>query len=188
GRAGSALRVRRPFPRRSGLRPRRRTSAARGGGRRQARAPPARSCAAPGGGCRGRRGGPSRRSRGGARSRARRNWFRRRRPGRGRVSRVEKIRLRRLARAPGPHVSSHRSEPASSGVRMARWQKLVRSLVGKKAIMAVTGLVLFLFVVAHLLGNLKVFEGPAKFDAYAAGLRAIGAPERGERVVRMVER
>ena len=70
---------------------------------------------------------------------------------------------------------------------MARWQKLVRSLVGKKAIMAVTGL-LFLFVVAHLLGNLKVFEGPAKFDAYAAGLRAIGAPERGERVVRMVER
>ena len=51
---------------------------------------------------------------------------------------------------------------------MARWQKLVRSLVGKKAIMAVTGL-LFLFVVAHLLGNLKVFEGPAKFDAYGQG-------------------
>ena len=71
---------------------------------------------------------------------------------------------------------------------MSRWQTFFRSLVGKKAIMAVTGLVLFLFVVAHLLGNLKVFEGPAKFDAYAAGLRAIGAPERGERVVRMVER
>jgi len=62
---------------------------------------------------------------------------------------------------------------------MARWQKLVRSLVGKKAIMAVTGLILFLFVVAHLLGNLKVFEGPAKFNAYAAGLRAIGAPILG---------
>ena len=62
---------------------------------------------------------------------------------------------------------------------MARWQMLVRSLVGKKAIMAVTGLVLFLFVIAHLLGNLKVFEGPAKFDAYAAGLRAIGAPVLG---------
>ena len=62
---------------------------------------------------------------------------------------------------------------------MARWQTFVRSLVGKKTIMAVTGLILFLFVVAHLLGNLKVFEGPAKFNAYAAGLRAIGAPILG---------
>jgi len=62
---------------------------------------------------------------------------------------------------------------------MARWQMLVRSLVGKKAIMAVTGLLLLLFVVAHLLGNLKVFEGPAKFDAYAAGLRSVGAPFLG---------
>jgi len=62
---------------------------------------------------------------------------------------------------------------------MSRWQSFFRSLVGKKAIMAVTGLILFLFVVAHLLGNLKVFEGPAKFNAYAAGLRAIGAPILG---------
>ena len=62
---------------------------------------------------------------------------------------------------------------------MSRWQTFFRSLVGKKAIMAVTGLILFLFVVAHLLGNLKVFEGPAKFNAYAAGLRAIGAPILG---------
>lgn len=42
--------------------------------------------------------------------------------------------------------------------------------------MAVTGLVLFLFVVAHLLGNLKVFEGPERFNAYAEGLRTVGAP------------
>ena len=62
---------------------------------------------------------------------------------------------------------------------MSRWQSFFRSLVGKKAIMAVTGLILFLFVVAHLLGNLKVFEGPAKFNAYAAGLRTIGAPILG---------
>ncbi len=62
---------------------------------------------------------------------------------------------------------------------MARWKTFVRSLVGKKTIMAVTGLILFLFVVAHLLGNLKVFEGPAKFNAYAAGLRTIGAPILG---------
>jgi len=51
-----------------------------------------------------------------------------------------------------------------------------RSLVGKKVIMAVTGVILFLFVVGHLLGNLKVFEGPEHFNAYAEGLRTVGAP------------
>src|SRR5690349_17453561 len=53
---------------------------------------------------------------------------------------------------------------------------IVRSLVGKKAIMAVTGVILFLFVVGHLLGNLKVFQGAAHFNAYAEGLRTVGAP------------
>jgi len=52
----------------------------------------------------------------------------------------------------------------------------VRSLVGKKAIMAVTGVILFLFVVGHLAGNLKVFQGPEHFNAYAEGLRTVGAP------------
>jgi len=59
---------------------------------------------------------------------------------------------------------------------MRRQVSLARSLIGKKIIMAVTGLVLFLFVVGHLLGNLKVFEGPQKFNAYAEGLRTVGAP------------
>lgn len=53
---------------------------------------------------------------------------------------------------------------------------LVRSLVAKKAIMAVTGVILFLFVVGHLAGNLKVFQGPEHFNAYAEGLRTVGAP------------
>ena len=53
---------------------------------------------------------------------------------------------------------------------------LVRSLVGKKAIMAVTGVILFLFVVGHLAGNLKVFQGSEHFNAYAEGLRTAGAP------------
>ena len=53
---------------------------------------------------------------------------------------------------------------------------LTRSLVGKKIVMAVTGGILFVFVVAHLLGNLKVFQGPEHFNAYAEGLRTVGAP------------
>lgn len=53
---------------------------------------------------------------------------------------------------------------------------LTRSLIGQKAIMAVTGVILYLFVIGHLLGNLKIFEGPAAFNAYAEGLRTVGAP------------
>lgn len=42
--------------------------------------------------------------------------------------------------------------------------------------MAVTGLVMVLFLVAHMLGNLKIFFGPNDFDAYAHWLRTIGQP------------
>jgi succinate dehydrogenase / fumarate reductase, cytochrome b subunit len=41
-------------------------------------------------------------------------------------------------------------------------------------VMAVTGAILFLFVIGHLLGNLQVFEGPAKLNAYGAFLHSIG--------------
>jgi succinate dehydrogenase / fumarate reductase cytochrome b subunit len=51
--------------------------------------------------------------------------------------------------------------------------------IGKKAVMAVSGLVLVGFVVVHMLGNLKVFQGQAKFDLYAHWLREVGAPVFG---------
>jgi succinate dehydrogenase / fumarate reductase cytochrome b subunit len=51
-----------------------------------------------------------------------------------------------------------------------------RSTVGAKAMMAVTGAVLALFLVAHMVGNLKIFVGAASFDGYARWLRAIGTP------------
>jgi succinate dehydrogenase / fumarate reductase cytochrome b subunit len=59
---------------------------------------------------------------------------------------------------------------------MRRATTLFRTLVGQKVIMAVTGLVLTVFVVGHLAGNLKVFQGPERFNAYAEGLRTLGAP------------
>ena len=40
--------------------------------------------------------------------------------------------------------------------------------------MAVTGAILFVFVIGHLLGNLQVYEGPAKLNAYGAFLHNIG--------------
>lgn len=59
---------------------------------------------------------------------------------------------------------------------MDRVTSLPGSSVGKKILMAVTGLVLVLFVAGHLFGNLKVFFGPEKFNDYAEGLRTMGAP------------
>ncbi|MBA9003811.1 succinate dehydrogenase cytochrome b subunit [Thermomonospora cellulosilytica] len=53
---------------------------------------------------------------------------------------------------------------------------LYRSTVGKKTIMAVTGAVLVLYLVAHMVGNLKIFFGPEEINEYAAWLRTIGAP------------
>jgi succinate dehydrogenase / fumarate reductase cytochrome b subunit len=53
---------------------------------------------------------------------------------------------------------------------------LYRSTVGKKAVMAVSGGLLVLFIIAHMLGNLKIFLGQGDFDHYAAWLRTIGTP------------
>lgn len=42
--------------------------------------------------------------------------------------------------------------------------------------MAVTGILLVLFLIVHMLGNLKIFTGETSFDHYAHWLRDIGAP------------
>ena|SRR5436305_940757 len=76
---------------------------------------------------------------------------------------------------------------------MSWFTDLYRSAVGKKAVMAVTGIILFGFVLGHMIGNLKLYEPgtycaylnaagtcattPVPYlDAYGAFLRNIGAP------------
>ncbi|MGW4241656.1 succinate dehydrogenase cytochrome b subunit [Nocardia sp. NPDC004722] len=54
--------------------------------------------------------------------------------------------------------------------------ELYRTTVGKKAVMAVTGGILVLFLIAHMAGNLKVFLGASEFNHYAEWLRTIGEP------------
>ena len=54
--------------------------------------------------------------------------------------------------------------------------------LGKKAVMAVTGVMLVGFVVVHLLGNLQVFAGPEKFNNYAHALKSIPAVLWGTRL------
>lgn len=53
---------------------------------------------------------------------------------------------------------------------------LYRSAVGKKAVMAVTGVILFGFVFVHMVGNLKLYFGPEQLNDYARFLRVVGAP------------
>jgi succinate dehydrogenase / fumarate reductase cytochrome b subunit len=50
------------------------------------------------------------------------------------------------------------------------------STVGKKIMMATTGVILIGFVVFHMFGNLKVYQGAETFNHYAEGLRTIGDP------------
>jgi succinate dehydrogenase / fumarate reductase cytochrome b subunit len=55
--------------------------------------------------------------------------------------------------------------------------------VAKKAIMAVSGIILLLFLIAHMIGNLHVFEGAASFNDYSRWLRGVGAPALPARTV-----
>jgi succinate dehydrogenase / fumarate reductase, cytochrome b subunit len=48
------------------------------------------------------------------------------------------------------------------------------SSIGKKLMMALTGLAFFLFLAAHLAGNMTVFAGPDAFNRYAETLKGLG--------------
>jgi succinate dehydrogenase / fumarate reductase cytochrome b subunit len=49
----------------------------------------------------------------------------------------------------------------------------IGSTIGKKVVMATTGIILFGFVVAHMAGNLQLYLGPEAMNAYAVSLREI---------------
>ena len=64
---------------------------------------------------------------------------------------------------------------------MQRIFALYQSSLGKKTVVAVTGLILYGFVLGHMLGNLKVFTGndaagEPHIDIYAHFLRTMGEP------------
>jgi succinate dehydrogenase / fumarate reductase cytochrome b subunit len=51
------------------------------------------------------------------------------------------------------------------------------TVIGQKVVMAITGIVLIGFVIAHMLGNLKIFAGPNEINDYSRFLREVGSPE-----------
>ena len=75
---------------------------------------------------------------------------------------------------------------AAPSPRRSRLAAFWASAIGKKALMAVTGAVLFVYVVAHLLGNLQAFEGAARLDRYAQLLHGAPALLWSARIVLLV--
>jgi succinate dehydrogenase / fumarate reductase cytochrome b subunit len=53
---------------------------------------------------------------------------------------------------------------------------LWRSTIGKKYVMAITGLIWFGYLIVHLWGNLKVYAGPQFLNDYGVFLRTVGEP------------
>ena len=51
---------------------------------------------------------------------------------------------------------------------------LFSSSIGRKILMAVTGLILIGFVIGHLVGNLQVFQDPDHLNGYAQFLHQLG--------------
>jgi succinate dehydrogenase / fumarate reductase cytochrome b subunit len=69
--------------------------------------------------------------------------------------------------------------PSAAAARdqLARVNAVTRfwnSSIGKKAVMAVTGLIMIGFLISHMLANLQVFAGPLMINEYAAKLREFG--------------
>ena len=71
-------------------------------------------------------------------------------------------------------------EPKTAAAATVRVQphgfisQFCHSSVGRKVIVAVTGVILILFVVGHLLGNLQIYLGPEWINAYSQHLRDLG--------------
>ena len=74
-----------------------------------------------------------------------------------------------LARYTGPPVPA----PRPQGHFLVRFW---RSAVGKKWIMAISGIILLGYVLAHMVGNLKVFLGKEHLNVYGEWLRTLGEP------------
>ena len=57
----------------------------------------------------------------------------------------------------------------------SRLRRLMQSSIGQKLVIAATGVIMSLFVLGHMTGNLLVFQGPEAIRKYALGLRMFPA-------------
>ena len=66
---------------------------------------------------------------------------------------------------------------------MNRLRLLWTTSVGKKMVMAVTGVIWVAYLITHVLANLLVFQGPSKINAYSAFLHGTGGALWAARLV-----
>lgn len=66
---------------------------------------------------------------------------------------------------------------------MHRVRALWSTSIGKKAVMAVTGLIMAAYLITHVLANLLVFEGPDRINAYSRFLHGTGGALWAARLV-----
>jgi succinate dehydrogenase / fumarate reductase cytochrome b subunit len=90
--------------------------------------------------------------------------------------RIEYPKMTNRAANPSPAVATTNRAVTPSPVVASRQgsrtlRRLFRSSIGLKLITAATGVILSLFVLGHMLGNLQIFQGKEAIDAYARFLR-----------------
>src|SRR5258708_35808 len=78
-------------------------------------------------------------------------------------------------------ITNEKAQPESASqaqvqITIARGSisEFCHSSVGRKMIVALTGVILILFVIGHLLGNLQIYLGPEWINAYSQHLRDLG--------------
>ncbi|MDQ3611649.1 MAG: succinate dehydrogenase cytochrome b subunit [Actinomycetota bacterium] len=77
----------------------------------------------------------------------------------------------------GERGRAERGAGASARPRRVPWLlDVYQSALGKKYAMALTGLVLMLYVLVHMIGNLKLYLGASQLNHYSEWLREVGAP------------
>lgn len=78
---------------------------------------------------------------------------------------------------PGPRGTRRRVLGVATTTRtLVAGSRGTRSTIALKLLMAVSGALFILYVLAHMYGNLKAFGGQESFNAYAEHLREIGEP------------
>lgn len=72
---------------------------------------------------------------------------------------------------------------AITNTQLYRAVRFYEASIGKKVVMAITGVILFGYVLGHLVGNLQVFAGPEQINKYAHFLHSNPGPLWAVRLV-----
>jgi len=94
------------------------------------------------------------------------------------ITRRERMqeRVTRMAQAPRSTVEAA-VQPIRKRPKPRPWPlNLYQTYVGKKWVMAITGVIGLGYVAGHMFGNLKIYMGPEELNYYAEGLRTIAYP------------